>query len=1536
MTKLVKILASALFLILEYTFIIIIFFSFLIRESSFQTFLGKKASSYLSEYLDADISIGKVDIAFYDRIYFDDVFLSDAHRDTLFYLHEFRVDLDMRKLGLTDFPVQSVHINNADFFLKKYQGEEFSNLQFLLDAFSSDKDTDPSDFYILLEDLTIKNSRFVFHDYNAEKIDFGINFKQLDISNIDLRANDIKITPEQYTADIHHFSFQEKSGFNLTLFAAKTTFDAQGLLLNQAILKTGNTKLDFASFHMKTKNYASYSAFLDEVEFISDINKSRLSMPDISYFAPTLRGMNQEIEIKGKSQNAIAKLELSDFNIKTGENTYLNGDFQLPDFRKLENESIRQSISSYYIDFNDLSKWKFPGENEPVALSLPDEVMRLGYVTGSPIQAFGTYNAMKLQLGNWRTNLGNISFLRTIAVNELVNPSKPIQLFCAEGTKKYLRFESFNLGRMLAINDLGRINGTIGLEASLLADEFVTIDNVSGVFDRFYAGGYNYSNVFLSDLDFLLDFKTKQPTANIDGLIYIRDENLDLVYSGSSSFGEEIELNIDLSIECASLNLLHPSLENRGELNTQLSIHGKGKGINTFSGKVEIDSLYYEENEENFSISHFESIVQRENGSDELMVRSDFVNIDLKGYVDIDLIVDNIIYQSSQVFPVFFADLEPSFDLNSKFNYSFEFFDINPILDVFAPQFQIAENTKLSGSFDGESQFFDLDINAKYFQVNSMTFTNINLFQQLSRGELLALYRLDNVMLGDSLLAQELNFTNIAFNNFMDSQLIFHDKWRSRSNLEWYTNIFETDGFDIDVLPSYFNINNHLWNLDERAHVNFSYDCFFIEDFILKRDNQSIAVNGMISKVPQDNLYIDIKNVELTDFGTILLPENQISGVTNVKGIISEPFTELKFSGDAAIQDLVIDERDIGDLNLTAKYDVRLNAISMDGSLYYKQLDQNTFEFKGDYLIGEEESLDFQMVFDGTDISLVNSFLDPQVVSGIRGKLNGAFDLKGSVSEPRIEGAIDLEDGRVNLAMLGANFFYSGQVKADRHGIYIDAMPIKDEEGNTGFLVGHMLHDNFSNFLYEMNFDFENHYRKRNPLNPSEPMKIERFLVMKTQYSEGTMYYGTAYATGSASISGSVDDMNIRVNAKTRRGTWINFPMYGPTTIEEDGFIRFKLADSDEEEEEEKGINFSGVQLALNFEITPEARVKLIFDENIGDEITAFGEGNLAISLDNYGEVALNGTFRVTDGVYNFAMGPYKQNFFIVPGGTVQWTGDPTAANLNIETFYRTNANLSVVMMDVIDGKTSDNEEILSYLKLRGNMMQPEISFDLDAPKANEAGKAVINRIRSDKDELNRQFFSILIWKRFQPLAGQEGRDQAGRGNAALDLVSTQLNSLLAKVSDDYKMNVNLESDELTGESSVEFGVTKGFMDDRLIVSGSFGVGSQHQENVNQNNLIYDLNIEYLINEKGTFRINVFNESNTNSVIQNTNRGQYTQGFGVNYREEFHNLRDFKMIQFVADIFRKKENRKTNFRDGSRFRPIPLDYKEGRKEEEQD
>ena len=154
---------------------------------------------------------------------------------------------------------------------------------------------------------------------------------------------------------------------------------------------------------------------------------------------------------------------------------------------------------------------------------------------------------------------------------------------------------------------------------------------------------------------------------------------------------------------------------------------------------------------------------------------------------------------------------------------------------------------------------------------------------------------------------------------------------------------------------------------------------------------------------------------------------------------------------------------------------------------------------------------------------------------------------------------------------------------------------------------------------------------------------------------------------------------------------------------------------------------------------------------------------------------------------------------------------------------------------------------------------------------------------------------------------------------------------MLSAVSSEYNLNVDFNSDQITGDNKLEFGLSKGFLDDRLILSGSFGVENYGENSgvedengeVIGSELIGDVRLEYLLNESGTFRVNIFNESTDRTIIQDGDQGKFTQGAGLNYREDFNSIEDFKLIQYVLDIFRKKGNKRYLDRGKKQQRRVP-------------
>jgi hypothetical protein len=392
--------------------------------------------------------------------------------------------------------------------------------------------------------------------------------------------------------------------------------------------------------------------------------------------------------------------------------------------------------------------------------------------------------------------------------------------------------------------------------------------------------------------------------------------------------------------------------------------------------------------------------------------------------------------------------------------------------------------------------------------------------------------------------------------------------------------------------------------------------------------------------------------------------------------------------------------------------------------------------------------------------------------------------------------------------------------------------------------------------------------------------------------------------------------MNITLNVLTQENTILNFPMYGSSDIEEDyEFVNFR-SNLALDGVVEKRFDFTGLDLDLNFNLDPKAKLNIIFEPSSGDQIQAYGSGNINMKLNPFYEIDLNGTYTISEGsTYNFAMGLIKQNFEIQKGSTISWTGDPYNADIDLVTsFSIPKVSLKDLAPELVmsdqESRQMKNQKIDCFLNLNETLLAPQISFDIKALNAPETGKALLNEVISEESELSKQFFSLLLLRSFQPL----NSSIEAHASAAKDLAESQVNALLGDVSQKYDLNFSSVVDkDLIGLDLIEFGISRRFFNDRLIISGNFGLEEDSTSSSSESSYIPvgDLFVEYLINESGTFRATAFREADPYNVgTDESGQKPYTQGAGISYQEDFTNIEDFKLIQYFFDIFRPKNRRR--------------------------
>lgn len=1510
MSKLLKIVGRLTGGLLEWFLILFIFFAFAIRTSPVQTFLAQQVTDYLSKELKTKFKVDKVSIIFFNKVALDGVFVLDQKKDTLASINSVFVTLKSfnqytRKIALDELKLEGgiVKLNR-----EKVTGDY--NYEFIVDFFDSGKKstTTSKPYRLTLDNVGIERVRFHYDDNRKGYNTFGMDYDHLQFNNVYLYASRFKSDNGVLTGFIKHLSVREKCGFRLKKFSTDFNVSEEGLKLKRLHILTQNSKVYFSKMYMLMNEMEDFETFEDSVTFDAILNESKVSMKDISYFGTALEGMDQQVILQAVVKNKIKNLKIAQLKLRTGKNTRIEGTVNLPDFREFDQAFFQEKLDYAYIDLYDIQHIKLPKDAGNKYISLNETVNRLGYFKATDLRVDGFYSQFVVESDKISTALGSVQIDHGIMFSE--NKANNSFLFEESQASEYdVKIDSFQLGKFFNEPTLGGVYGKMFMNGEIFSGGKINFNKIDGEISRIDFNGYPYKNLVVNEASFVDNV--------FSGNIDIKDENIVLNYSGLLDFGDIQRFKFDVTVNQAKMNTLHfIDSDTILTLNTIFHADISGTEINNYSGFVGLESLRYQAGKKSFDIPKMDINLDRSVENDQLRINSKMLTASVNGKIDFKTIATDFNNQFNVVFPALFEYKKPEKSIiRNHFNYNITVEDINALLFVIVPDLKVSKGTSIDGDYNGYTNDFSMNLNASKVSYGIFESKILTLQQSFTNGTLNANYQLGTFSMNDTLEVKNVSFLTSGSQGDFQSSLNWNPASDNESNFIWGTKVQGISSYIFDLKPSFFSINKHRWDIENTGEISFLPKNITIDQFRMFREDQFIALDGALSLNKSESLNIKVNAFQLDDFSSLLGLTTNVKGEVNGEINMSNPFEDIDFIGDIVVSKLFVNNQEVGEVNLHGNWNKARESIVLNGDLYYKK--NKTFNFDGDYyLYKANNNINFVLDFDQTNIQFASAFLDPKVVSNVKGLLDGKMHITGTPSSPELEGAVDLLGGNAKVEMFGVNFGLNGRIEIEKDMFIINNMPVIDEEGNTGSMNGTVLHTDFSDWNFDLFFNIEEYY----DIDQRRLVEVDNFLVLNTQYEEGSIYYGKAYATGNANISGYADNLEVIVNMNTERNTNINFPMFGVSELEDELSFKWENLKKDSIIVLPE-IDFTGVDLDLNFNVTPDATLKLIFDDQTGDEITAIGRGRIGIKLNNLNDLSMDGTYTVTDGDYNFVLGVLKKSFKIENGGTISWNGGGAEnATLNLKSHYLVNTNVNDIVQDLESVKsTASNQPVFCNLYLTGMLSDPQIRFEIKSPKASESGRAAIERINSNSDELNKQFFSLLIANRFQPNVGVAGTSAGG--NAALDALSGQINSLLGELSKDVRLNVDLKNDVITGQNSQRIGFSTNALNDKLVITGVFGV-ENNAGGSNQSTFIGDLNLEYILDENGNFRVSIFNESNDYLVIQDRNLGRFTQGVGLQYQEEFQTWKDFKLMQTVFDVFRK-EKKVTLTRKRKRT-PVPV------------
>lgn len=1428
-----------------------------------QTWGGHRLASYLSSEWNRKVEIDRIRIDLWARVVLDGLYIEDHKGDTLLYTKELHLAAYSFSSSNSRFESQSISLREPNIELKRYDGESDWNYQFLSDYFASEEPQDTTgNFSMWVGKLNIQDGKFTYFDFTLPLIEDGAFYEeQLAISNFSTVIENFEMKGEVIQANIESLKFKERSGLNVENIHAHFRMEGNAIQVTELDADLGETHL-VGDVGIYAPNDEAWSDFNNKVIWDIRLKPTELVLNDLAVFSSDLKGFSNVLKLEGNISGSLNDLSLWNMNLEFGRYSHFKGNIHLLNAMNLDSLKYELAAESIESNYTDLSRMKSYPFDEGRKLQLPSNISTLGNIRFEG-NARGDLDALDLY-GKTITEIGTLTTaIHMSDFDSLVSYSGQLQL------------DKFNLGIYYSDDQMGVVSANIRLDGTGL--ELSKMDlNFEGEISELGLGQYVYTKM-TSTGRFKNNF--------FNGKFEIADANAQAKFDGEIDFTQKQPLlNFELNInrfDLTAVGLLED--ETPAVIAGEFSAHLKGLTLSEIEGEFVGANIVYLIDEKIRKLEYFTLDTEQE-GTRSITLNSDVVFAKIEGNFNYD-----------QLWPSLqdiIADAMPNLEYSSRphknqdFNLTVRINDFEFISAAFIPELKIARGTSLNLFVDEKNNELSGTLGSPKIQFEDYKAEDLVLDISREFNSIFLTVQVNEVLDGDAKLISNLSWDMQSLGDTVYSALMWGNSGEFLTgDLNGVFFLHSFDDFEYRTGRSSLVVNNETWDWAPNASITLCHKDLGVNGFRMFNQSEYVGINGMISEHPSSPLRLELGNVDLSMLNGLLGEDLKLQGEANGVVELSNLYDKTIVTSELNLFELGLNDYAIGNLCVNSTWDSKKERLRADGEIERDSV--QPLRFAGTYTPKDEVSpLDFLLTMNGFDLSLLNAFIGEDVL-GIHGFASSMVSLTGTLDSPELEGDLILRNASLAVPFLKTSYTFSDKVHIDPDMFAFNNIKIYDEDGNEGRLTGQVLHTNFADWQYDVLVEME-----------------KPFLTMNTKEGDNSDFYGKAYTTGFLDISGYGEQTIFDMTLKSEKGTTFILPMSTSGELQFDSYISF-VNPLDTVTKKELKADLSGITMNLQLDVTEDAEFQIIFDEAVGDVMKGRGKGHLSMIINNLSTFNMYGMLELTQGSYLFTLkNLLNKPFEVKPGGTIAWYGDPMAAELDLQAIYKASASLSDIIPDPT--QTSGKRVPVNLIMgLQGKMMNPTIGFDLELPQSDQLTKSRLASVISTEQERNRQAFALLVMGRFisPPNITQTAGSGVGLASNGSELISSQISNWLSQISDDFDLGFNYRPGDKISNEEIELALSTQLFNDRVSVTGNFGVARGSANTSQTTNYIGDVRVEYNITEDGKIRLMVYNESN-DSRMTTTTQSPYTQGIGVIYQEEFDNWK--QLVDGIQELFKRK------------------------------
>ncbi len=1338
---------------------------------------------------------------------------------------------------------------------------------------------------VLLGNLNFNDVKVVYNNTAVVPSKLGMDYNHLNFSRMNVDVRNFKMENNEFAGTVKSAEIKESKGLDIQRLTTNFTYGSKEAYLKNLYLQTPKTVLrdevviGYDSVEQLTANPGA-------VKVSASIRDSKVGFSDILNLVPTLRNTvpfnkypNAVLLV-----NANAKGSVNDLMI---QNLKLSGIDQLKVAASGRVKNAMNPDQLYYdlkigeISSSDKTIYNLVPKNTiPSNISLPSFFSVKGI-------AKGTTKNVNTNL-NLTSAFGNAEIIAQVDMRR-----KNHELYDVNAN-----LHNLQIGKIIQNKEVGAITAKIAAKGEGFDPKSAKAD-IRGYVNSAVYKAYNYREMDLTGKinhgAYSLALNSKDPNANMN-----------LAASGVYN-----EKNPTVKVNGAITKL---DLNKLGFYEKPMIVAGKLDGDfsnlnpDELNGSLNLQNFAISDTKEVFPIQevNFKAISTKD--SNELNLNSQIADITLTGKYKLTQIFGALQQTINQYYQFQKPGKAQKIQPGQHFAFNAKIKNDN-LIRKFVPDLKDFETITLNGNYDADSQKIEVDgripqlqYGENSIQGGTLKITNENQALQ---------YNLGVASLKSSSLAlNKISVVGDVANNTINYNITTKDAKDATQFLIAGTAKSLNDITEVSLNPNGLKLNYDDWTVAENNRIQISSKGILADNFRLSNAGSEILLQSE-NNSPASPLNVSLKDFKIETITEAIKKDSLLAkGTINGTAQLRDLTKKMTFTSDLNISDLMVYGSPVGNVAVKVKNN-SANILNADVAL---SGNDNDVKILGDYNISAG-TFDMNMAINQLQMKTVQGF-SMNAIHHTEGYLSGNLKLAGSTDKPNILGKVKFNKVGLEIAKTGSDFRnIDDEIDFTNRGIEFNRFKVKDKDGNALTVNGQVLTQNYRDFAFNLN------------------VNAKDFKVVNSEKTNDAMMYGILAIDAGLRIRGNLDLPKVEGRLAVAENTDFTFvlPQSSPALQERDGIVEFvdqdqvvlnKTIKTDSLNAQSR---IKGMDVSVNIEVNKEAKMSIVIDKANGDFVKLQGEAQLTGGIDPSGKTTLVGVYEVEKGAYELSVSMLKRKFDIQKGSTITWTGEPTAAIMDITAVYKTEtAPIDLVEQQVNQGETNLFKQRMPFnalLKMKGELLKPVLSFDITTDENNNSVAtnvkqlvdAKLAQLRQQEPEMNKQVFALLLLNRFigenpfQSSAGLSAETMARQ--SVSKILSQQLNNLASDLIKGVDLNFGLEStdDYSTGNKNtrtdLNVDISKKLLNDRLkvTVGSNFGLEGQARQNENMTNIAGDVTVDYSLSRDGRYMLRAYRKNDYQVALQ----GQIVEtGVG------FIITLDYDKFREIFQKSKKEKNRK--------------------------